>query len=215
MLWGLFLVEYFCSLKKGALMAEYIKLPELARRLNVSEKTARRMVRAGRLPSVFVGGAYRVTEEDLERFLEQAKVEPGKAEAPPSPEPSFNDVLFEEEERRIVNGIIGPWISWLENDAELLERIVVTAEVHEKLAADRRNIVEALDKVGDALQSLGIDWGDSRNRAMRRAHDDLFKAFGGWHRASIDASAAYLDSRARAQEEERFGRTHEKLREVA
>ena len=79
-------------------MADYLKIPEVARRLDVSEPTVRRMVKSGRLPSVFIGGAYRVSETDLEEFLENAKVEPGKVEAPP-PERTFDDVL--EDERRI------------------------------------------------------------------------------------------------------------------
>ncbi len=64
--------------------AEYVKIPELAHRLDVSEKTARRYVKEGKLPSVFIGGAFRVSEEDLKEFLEGAKVDPGKALAPPS-----------------------------------------------------------------------------------------------------------------------------------
>lgn len=63
-------------------MADYLKIPEIARRLDVSEKTARRYVKDGTLPSVFVGGAYRVSEEDLEDYLQDARVQPGKAPAP-------------------------------------------------------------------------------------------------------------------------------------
>ena len=58
-------------------MAEQLKLLEVAKRLGVSEKTARRYVKSGAIPSVFVGGAYRVSEEDLEAFLQGAKVTPG------------------------------------------------------------------------------------------------------------------------------------------
>ena len=69
-------------------MGDYMKIPELAQRLDVSQKTARRMVKDGKLPSTFIGGAYRVTEEDLGEYLEGAKVvpgrAPGKAQAPPS-----------------------------------------------------------------------------------------------------------------------------------
>ncbi len=78
-------------------MADYLKLPEVARRLDVSEKTARRMVKSGSLPAVFIGGAYRISEEDLEEYLESAKVTPGKAEAPSSQRSLFNGG---EEERR-------------------------------------------------------------------------------------------------------------------
>jgi len=57
-------------------MTDYLKIPELARRLDVSEKTARRYIKGGALPSTFIGGAYRVTEEDLEEFLHRAEVKP-------------------------------------------------------------------------------------------------------------------------------------------
>ena len=69
-------------------MADYLKIPEVARRLDVSEKTARRYVKAGTIPSVFVGGAYRVSEEDLAKYLQGARVEP-EVEAPKvqAPEP--------------------------------------------------------------------------------------------------------------------------------
>lgn len=67
-------------------MTDYLKIPEIARRLDVSEPTARRMVKSGKLPSVFVGGAYRVNEDDLANYLDEARVRPGeqrpKAQAP-------------------------------------------------------------------------------------------------------------------------------------
>ncbi len=53
-----------------------LKLPEVAQRLGVSEKTARRYVKAGTIPSVFIGNAYRVREEDLEEYMRQARVAP-------------------------------------------------------------------------------------------------------------------------------------------
>ncbi len=83
-------------------MADYLKIPELARRLDVSEKTARRYVKRGVLPSAFIGGAYRVTEVDLEAFLHGAEVKPEdaspKAERRSSPEPSNSDD-FDDERR--------------------------------------------------------------------------------------------------------------------
>jgi excisionase family DNA binding protein len=78
-------------------LTDYLKIPEVARRLDVSEPTVRRMVKGGKLPSVFIGGAYRVSEEDLATYLESAKVQPGKAPAPPSQRSLFNGG---EEERR-------------------------------------------------------------------------------------------------------------------
>src|SRR5215203_4812607 len=83
-------------------VADYLKIPELVRRLDVSEKTARRYVKAGALPSTFIGGAYRVTEEDLKEFVHRAEVTPEEASPKgsgrSSPEPSLFSEL--EDERR-------------------------------------------------------------------------------------------------------------------
>jgi excisionase family DNA binding protein len=104
-------------------VAEQLKLPEVARRLGVSEKTARRYVKSGALPSVFVGGAYRVSEEDLEGFLQGAKVTPSgdspKGSAPPSQQ-SFNGLL--EEERRVQH--LGVWARYLRRRVEWCEKIL-------------------------------------------------------------------------------------------
>ncbi len=65
-----------------------LKLPEVAQRLGVSEKTARRYVKAGSIPSVFVGNAYRVREEDLEEYMRRAQVTPSEVrEHPKAPTP--------------------------------------------------------------------------------------------------------------------------------
>lgn len=85
-------------------VADYVKIPALARRLDVSENTARRYIKAGRLPSSFIGGAYRVTEQDLARYIEDSKVtDPPKGQAPPSSQPSplFSGSETQEERRAI------------------------------------------------------------------------------------------------------------------
>jgi excisionase family DNA binding protein len=98
-------------------LADYLKIPEVARRLDVSEPTVRRMVKGGKLPSVFIGGAYRVSEKDLEEYLESAKVTPGKAPRRSPSEPSlFNG---QEEERRL-----RPWISYVSRRVEWCEEVV-------------------------------------------------------------------------------------------
>ncbi len=63
-----------------------LKLPEVAQRLGVSEKTARRYVKAGTIPSVFIGNAYRVREKDLNEYMRQAQVKPEGAVTPKAPE---------------------------------------------------------------------------------------------------------------------------------
>lgn len=64
-------------------MGEYLKIPEVARRLDISEKTARRYIRSGELPSAFIGGAYRVSEEDLASYQKGAIVKPEELTARP------------------------------------------------------------------------------------------------------------------------------------
>lgn len=66
-------------------MDDALKLSEVAHRLGISERTARRYVRSGELPSVYYGAAYRVSEEDLEKFIESRRSRSPKAEAPSEP----------------------------------------------------------------------------------------------------------------------------------
>lgn len=87
-------------------MADYVKIPGLARRLDVSERTARRYIKAGVLPSSFIGGAYRVMEEDLARYIEAAKLtDLPKAEAPPSSQPLLFSGGETQEERRAIEAL--------------------------------------------------------------------------------------------------------------
>lgn len=53
-------------------MTNYIKIPEVTTRLGISEKTTRRLIKSGELPSVFFSNSYRVSEEDLQSFIEDA-----------------------------------------------------------------------------------------------------------------------------------------------
>jgi excisionase family DNA binding protein len=71
-------------------MADYLKIPEVAHLLGLSEKTIRRRVKAGEIPSVFIGGVYRIPQADLNEYLQLARVRPGKASAS-----LFQDRLFD------------------------------------------------------------------------------------------------------------------------
>jgi excisionase family DNA binding protein len=99
-------------------VAEYLKLQEVARRLDVSEKTARRYVKSGTLPSLFIGGAYRVSEADLQEFLKQARVDPGKAPGRSPAELSLFNGL--EEERRL--RYLRPWRAFVHGLARRWEK---------------------------------------------------------------------------------------------
>jgi excisionase family DNA binding protein len=121
-------------------VSNQLKLPEVARRLGVSEKTARRYVKSGALPSGFVGNAYRVDEEDLEAFLQESKVsprdDPGKGTRRSSLEPSFNDAL-EEERRGEDEALAAASMETLAEEGELLEEklksVVGEVPVHDTL----------------------------------------------------------------------------------
>jgi excisionase family DNA binding protein len=154
-------------------MAEYLKLTEVARRLGVSEKTARRYVKSGALPSVFIGGAYRVSEGDLEEFLENAKVDPGKVLA--SSQPSFNGLLEEESLSRFSEAIIAAAAKWGEamsnpdmDDTKRTGLIKAALDLSGVIAErveeedweaipnqERLEIVTSMEKLGEAA-SVGI-----------------------------------------------------------
>jgi excisionase family DNA binding protein len=71
-------------------MADYLKIPEVAQLLGLSEKTVRRRVKAGEIPSVFIGGVYRIPQADLNEYLKLARVRPGKVSAPLSQDRLFD-----------------------------------------------------------------------------------------------------------------------------
>jgi excisionase family DNA binding protein len=48
----------------------YYTLPEVAEKLKVSRRTVYRWVRARELPAYKLGGEFRITQRDLEHFLE-------------------------------------------------------------------------------------------------------------------------------------------------
>jgi excisionase family DNA binding protein len=83
------------KIDEGRCVADYMKIPEVAQLLGLSEKTVRRRVKAGEIPSVFIGGVYRINRTDLNEYLKFARVRPGKASAPPS-QPNFNHLLAED-----------------------------------------------------------------------------------------------------------------------
>src|SRR5436190_2128920 len=66
-------------------MSSHLKLPEVALRLGISEKTARRYIKSGALPSIFVGNAYRVHPDDLDAFVKRTSVSHGVGEGPETP----------------------------------------------------------------------------------------------------------------------------------
>jgi excisionase family DNA binding protein len=82
---------------KGVRVEErHLSLSEVADALDISERTAYRWIKSGKLRAYKPGRDYRIPESAVSELVQESEVRP-KAPAP-SPEPSFNDVL--EEERR-------------------------------------------------------------------------------------------------------------------
>jgi excisionase family DNA binding protein len=49
--------------------SRYVTVAEVADQLRVSNMTVYRLVQSGQLPAVRVGRSYRISEEDVDRFL--------------------------------------------------------------------------------------------------------------------------------------------------
>jgi excisionase family DNA binding protein len=58
-------------------MAELLKLAEVADELGIAESTCRRYIKSGEIPSLFVGGRYRVRREVLDEYLRAAEYRTG------------------------------------------------------------------------------------------------------------------------------------------
>lgn len=52
----------------------YLSIAEAADKLQVSERTIRNWIEAGKLPAYRFGLAYRIKTEDFESFIESSKV---------------------------------------------------------------------------------------------------------------------------------------------
>jgi excisionase family DNA binding protein len=58
----------------------YYTLQEVANKLKVSRRTVYRWVQAKELPAYRLGGEFRITERDLERFLDARRTLKGDSE---------------------------------------------------------------------------------------------------------------------------------------
>jgi excisionase family DNA binding protein len=176
-------------------LADYLKIPEVARRLDVSEPTVRRMVKGGKLPSVFVGGAYRVSETDLEKYLEDAKVVPGggpgKAQSP-LPEAEQRAVRqheglvgLHESAARLGRNVAASFTNFRKAD---LERLAIFDELRASLAKmrggrdfwgrDPEDLAEATDQLAaavDLVETALQEHSDLVPKETRPALDELLK----------------------------------------
>lgn len=105
-------------------MADYLKIPEVARRLDVSEKTARRYVKSGEIPSAFIAGTYRVSEEGLAEYLRSAEVKPGKGRAPNTSGHPEIEASTEGGNDLLEKAVGSSWIQQMNDHATVCEKVV-------------------------------------------------------------------------------------------
>ncbi len=100
------------------------KLPAVAEYLGVSLDTARRYVRRGEIPSTFIGGAYRVSEEDLQAFVESRRSKPGKGRAPVVSGPPEIEASTEGGNDPLKRLVGNSWIQQMNYHAAVCERVL-------------------------------------------------------------------------------------------
>src|SRR5215210_450508 len=100
--------------KRGG-VEEHLSLAEAAERLGISERTARRWIKSGKLRAYKPGRDYWIPESALAELVEESEVHP-KASA--SSQPNFNGLL--EEERR--GASLQSWIDFVNRLADRWER---------------------------------------------------------------------------------------------
>jgi excisionase family DNA binding protein len=88
---------------------EHLSLAEAAERMGISERTARRWIKSGKLRAYKPGRDYWIPESALTELVEESEVHP-KASA--SSQPSFNGLLEEENLSRFSEAIIAVAARW-------------------------------------------------------------------------------------------------------
>jgi excisionase family DNA binding protein len=190
-------------------VADYLKIPEVAQLLGLSEKTVRRRVKAGEIPSVFIGGVYRISRADLEEYLERAKVRPGKVEAPSSQEKLFNNGVLEEQRRAS-----SVFSETLVRTAEQL----ASTEPPQSLAGVSKifGILDVLHSITEPLLDLTDDAAPWENRFSAGERLEIVRAATNLYQVSkqlLELSNEYLESRRESAETRRASQEAEARRE--
>ncbi len=199
-------------------VADYLKIPEVARRLDVSEKTARRYVKDGTLPSVFVGGAYRVSEEELEEYLRSARVNPGD----PAPKKGRAPLPFEEGRRS--SPFLEAWIAYIRQRAEAweenLERLKDSGSknpfwIEEWSELAYREASSLFSAIGYAMEASGLfDLTDEQQLELERVCIKLVRATERWRELTKSAWAATYHKGRKLLAEEKAERVAQESQKV-
>src|SRR5215207_9320422 len=174
---------------------QFLSLEDGASRLQVSDQTVRRWVKAGKLAAYKPGLEYRIKGSDLEEFLKTREVSPKVLRRSPS-EPSFNDVLGDErlarhqrswrdyiadEAERIASqadskGYAPEWMRWVSETPRRIARILFDNGVLGKretypTEAEWRQSWEIFDALDELNQAVEQAW-----RAQMRESEHLERA---------------------------------------
>ena len=121
-------------------MEEHLSLGEAARHLDISERTARRWIKSGKLRAYKPGRDYWIPESAIREVVEESVVRP-KTEAPPLQDTLFNGVS--EQERRALEA--------LEDYCDRLELVVNKPDLDPTFATVQIYIVKLVGDVAPAL----------------------------------------------------------------
>jgi len=182
---------------------QFLSLEDVASRLQVSDQTVRRWVKAGKLAAYKPGLEYRIKGSDLEEFLKTREVSPKVLRRSPS-EPSFNDVLGDErlarhqrswrdyiadEAERIASqadskGYAPEWMRWVSETPRRIARILFDngvlgkRETYPTEAEWRQSwgVFDALEELNQAVeQAWRAQMRESEHLERRREADELRK----------------------------------------
>src|SRR5215210_3964959 len=146
--------------KRGG-VEEHLSLAEAAERLGISERTARRWIKSGKLRAYKPGRDYWIPESALTELVEESEVSP-KEQAPP-PEPSlFNGTL---DERRFAE--IGELLE--RRHARRLRQVEDPNDPHFRDAAAAANWIADVQEEADEV----IRWIIEHGEALAGTWEDL------------------------------------------
>ncbi len=198
----------------------HLSLSEAADALNISERTAYRWIKSGKLRAYKPGRDYWIPESAIREVVEESVVRPKTGRRSPS-EPSFNDVLAEERRSAAVDGMVGvlelwharrlaqvkdpasphfrdttaaaTWIADTREDTNAICRLLGEWGTRHSEVFESAEVATRLVSAAFALDGPA-DLGEMRLREMGGTSDEL--AARRMERATADAAA----SRARVQE---------------
>ncbi len=190
-------------------MEDHLSLAEAAERLGISERSAYRWVKSGKLRAYKPGRDYWIPESAVTEIIEQSLVRPKKVEAPPSQQLTLNGELAEE--RRAAE--YQRWADFVDLYASRWERRIETGDF------DRSSLDELyafIEDIQPTLLELGLQekheqspeyihtWGPVMSQAIMRLYH-LFEPLIPAVREKFDDTELDRARRRRAEQEATFG----------